>query len=560
VYFGCRNGRFAYFGFRAILVLFFVQALEYDENEAIANYAYTTCLAYFSPLLGALLADGQFGRFKTILYCGILYIVGLAVLTFAAWGDWEDLGWKRFMTVLGLVLVCLGTGGIKPCVSAFGADQVALQKTTTSKSSSHDDRAIHGSIPAMEAMTKEESAAVNLPESTMDDENEASQRVRAFFAYFYFCINVGAVLSIALVPIVRGFAGFGPAFSLSLWFMIIAITLFASKQTQYHHVVPGEDGTTLSMTLRLCWWLMRQNLWRQHPFIRRFFPLLEPGPCPTKANATTHLRHQEHGGMGPMEHDTSGLDGERGRIDERDPVLEEQLSDASQVLHVLPIFCALPIFWCLYDQQGSVWTLQANRMALHGLQPEQLNVVNPIEIMLFLPLFEKLIYPFLEREQWDISPLTRMQWGMLLSAISFVMSGLVESWIEYNNDHGVDKVSVFWQLPQITILAVGEIFVSVTGLEFAYACAPTRVKALIMSLFLLTTAVGNMFSGALYSTVFAHMDRSTIMHVCALLMMCNLTVFYFLAKWWKQTDAMDLRRSLFPQSTNEIEMETTRRD
>ena len=54
-------------------------------------------------------------------------------------------------------------------------------------------------------------------------------------------------------------------------------------------------------------------------------------------------------------------------------------------------------------------------------------------------------------------------------------------------------------------LAVGEIFVSVTGLEFAYACAPDRVKALIMSLFLLTTAVGNMFSGVLYSTVFANM-------------------------------------------------------
>jgi len=563
--------RFAYFGFRAILVLYFVHVLKLEETTAIAAFAFTTCLAYFSPLFGALLADGQFGRYKVILYCGVLYVIGLAILTVGAWFNWESLSFQRVLTVLGLVLVCLGTGGIKPCVSSFGADQVTLQRTKSNAKSS--------SINEKEATAAPGSANIVLPidgskgektssirdgedesliirsedpssdddESPMDDET-ISQRVRAFFAYFYFCINVGAVASIAMVPIVRGYAGFGPAFSLSLWFMMIALFLFASKRKEYHHLVPGQDGTSLSFTLGLCRWLFFQNLWRNVPFVvHRYLPLwLHPGDCP-KMNNSKGFLHQEQQENGT---DTVSLVGDdetaanSSNEGTMDTALDEQLSDAAHVLHVLPIFCALPIFWCLYDQQGSVWTLQATKMRLHGLQPEQFTIINPVELMIFVPLFERIIYPMLDAAKVNISPLTRMSWGMLLSAISFAFSGFVESWIQHNNDNGLEKVSVFWQLPQITVLAVAEILVSVTGLEFAYACAPGRVKALIMSLFLLTTAVGNIFSGTLYSTVFAQMDRAVVMHICATLMMINLIMFHFLSKWWLQRRPLDLLRPL----------------
>jgi hypothetical protein len=76
--------RFSYFGFRAILVLYFTKSLKYGETKAVAYFAYTTCWAYLSPLAGALLADGPWGRYKTILRFGILYVVGLTILTIAA--------------------------------------------------------------------------------------------------------------------------------------------------------------------------------------------------------------------------------------------------------------------------------------------------------------------------------------------------------------------------------------------------------------------------------------------------------------------------------------------
>jgi hypothetical protein len=229
-----------------------------------------------------------------------------------------------------------------------------------------------------------------------------------------------------------------------------------------------------------------------------------------------------------------------GRENENDNHRDDQmllllLLDAEQVLRVLPIMAMFPIFWMLYDQQGSVWTLQATRMRLHGLQPEQLTLVNPIEIMVFIPLFQQVIYPFLTRRGWSLKPTHRIQTGMVLAALSFFASGLLESAIQRTESSSsqaqhdgtitTPPPSVFWQLIQITILAVSEILVSVTGLEWAYDTAPHRIKALLMAIFLLTTAVGDLLGGILYSTVFQTWNRATVLHVCATLLLMNRLLF-----------------------------------
>ena len=522
--------RFAYFGFRAILVLYFVNALELEETDAIACYAYTTSLAYLSPLVGAWLADGYWGRYTTILRCGVIYILGLAILTVAAWWDSGSLWMQRIWTALGLVLVCSGTGGIKPCVSAFGADQVAFSSPNNDdhelKTSYHDDPSSSvsdGTLDPRQDQRRGGDGLMRTAASAFSEVESRTQRVRTFFACFYFCINVGAVTSIAVVPIVKQHWGFGPAFSLSLWFMLIAICLFASKRREYYHIVPGQDGSSLFLTVRLCWWLFRKNIWHHSAWVRNIIPCLEPEE--QQPQSSTRIVSNENDADPSVQPHQEVSKATRS-------IQDDQLSDAARVLHVIPIFCALPIFWCLYDQQSSVWTLQATKMSLHGLQPEQLNVVNPVEIMIFIPLFERIIYPLLEKARVDISHLRRMQWGMFFSAISFFASGIVESWVQHNEQQGLAPPSVLWQLIQITLLAIGEIFVSVTGLEFAYSCAPDRVKAIIMSLFLLTTAVGNIFSGCLYATVFADMNRATVMHVCAVLMLLNMGMFFFLSQWW----------------------------
>lgn len=461
--------RFAFFGFRAVLALYFT-SLDYEETEAIALYSLVTSLAYLSPLPGALLADGYFGRYRTILYFGWIYTVGLFIVTYGAASSDSSLLFRRIMSFSGLFLVCLGTGGLKSCVSAFGADQVAA---------------------------KEENDGIM-------DENTDSEGVRLFFSYFYFCINVGALVSIAIVPIIRAHFGFGSAFLVPSIFMVCVMFVFISKRREYVHVEPGSDGTSLTTTARYFWWLLRRNL--------AAVPVLSP--------VCWFLSPRDLDEVEP-ESDAEYLQ-------------QQQLDDASQVLRVLPIIALFPVFWTLYDQQNSAWTMQAKRMDLHGLEPEQLGVINPLEIMIFIPLFNQVIYPFLQSKGWNMKPLRRMAWGMLLCAIAFTISGFIESTVQHRAENKLPQLSVFWQIPQITILAISEIFFSVTGLEFTYATSPKRLKAFLMGVSLLGNSIGNMFSSVLYSTVFASMNRATVMHVCSGLMVINLGVFLFSARWWEK--------------------------
>jgi POT family proton-dependent oligopeptide transporter len=210
----------------------------------------------------------------------------------------------------------------------------------------------------------------------------------------------------------------------------------------------------------------------------------------------------------------------------------ELVRDAEQALRVVPIMAMLPVFWMLYDQQESVWILQASRMSLHGLQPEQLSLVNPIQIMVFIPLFDRYLYPALTRWGWKLDPLARMGFGMLLAAAAFVVSGALEIAIQRAEVKGTAPPTVLWQLIQITIMAVSEILVSVTGLEFSYSAAPSRLKAFLMAVYSLTKAVGDLFGGVLYSTIFQEWNRATVMCVCAILMLLNRVAFDSVATEW----------------------------
>jgi POT family proton-dependent oligopeptide transporter len=189
-----------------------------------------------------------------------------------------------------------------------------------------------------------------------------------------------------------------------------------------------------------------------------------------------------------------------------------------------------PIFWMLYDQQSSVWILQATRLDLHGLEPEQLNVLNPLEIMVFIPLFDIQIYPRLERRGFNIQPLRRMEYGMFLAAVSFLTSAWLEHYIQTQPSL---SVSVALQIPQITILTVAEILLNVTGLEFAYSQAPSNMQALILALYLFMTAIGDGFAAVLYASVFSYLSSVVVMLLCALFMLVNLAFFSLVASRWK---------------------------
>lgn len=164
------------------------------------------------------------------------------------------------------------------------------------------------------------------------------------------------------------------------------------------------------------------------------------------------------------------------------------------LVRLSPIYLCLAIFWALFDQNGSSWVLQAQTMNPYflglTLLPSQVQAANPLLILLLTPLFYYQIYPKLER-LIGLTALGKMGAGMFLAASAFALTAHLQTWIDAG-----EHPTIGWQLLAYLLLTASEVMVSVTGLEFAYTQAPRALKSLVMSLFMVSVAIGNLLTAA----------------------------------------------------------------
>lgn len=114
--------RFSFYGMKSILMLYMTGHLLMSENWATSTLHIFVGMVYLLPVAGAWLADKVWGRYKTILYISLLYCVGHGVLATA--DLFQTIEARRYILMAGLLIIALGAGGIKPCVSAFMGDQI----------------------------------------------------------------------------------------------------------------------------------------------------------------------------------------------------------------------------------------------------------------------------------------------------------------------------------------------------------------------------------------------------------------------------------------------------
>ncbi len=165
-----------------------------------------------------------------------------------------------------------------------------------------------------------------------------------------------------------------------------------------------------------------------------------------------------------------------------------------RLARLVPIYLCLAMFWALFDQTGSSWVLQAQALDTHvlglTLLPSQIQAANPLLILLLTPLFYYGVYPAVARYV-RLTALRKIGLGMLLAAASFALVACIQNWIDAGEHPGI-----LWQLLAYLILTSSEVMVSVTALEFAYTQAPPALKSLVMSLYMLAVAAGNLLTAA----------------------------------------------------------------
>ena len=346
--------RFSYYGMKTILVLYFRDVLQYSENTSTMAFHIFSMACYFTPVIGAIIADSLLGKFLTILSISIVYAAGNIVLSFAS------INGTSWATVLGLSLIAFGTGGIKPCVSAFGGDQFV--------------------------------------------EPQQKEYLKQFFSLFYVSINAGSLISTFVSPILRQDVTcfdradcYPAAFGLPALLMAISVGFFIGGHyiTRYKIIPPQKDNLMIRVCKCVC-----------HALGVRLF-----------GNSTWKRDHW--------------LDYADDRYDQK------TIKDVKALMSVLLLYLPLPIFWSLFDQQGSRWTLQAIRMngKLGGwtIKPDQIQVVNPLLVIAMIPVFEYFIYPVLIKINMFHRPLQRMTIGGILAAISFFICALMQLKIEQEN-------------------------------------------------------------------------------------------------------------------------------
>jgi POT family proton-dependent oligopeptide transporter len=166
------------------------------------------------------------------------------------------------------------------------------------------------------------------------------------------------------------------------------------------------------------------------------------------------------------------------------------------LLRLALIFAFLIPFWALWDQSGGEWVLQADKMERHvfgfEILPSQLQAVNGVMILAFIPLFQYLIYPAVNRV-WKLTPLRKIGLGIFTIGTSF----LVSAWIDAQISGGA-KPNICWQLPAFALLSAGEVMASITALEFAYTQAPRHLKAIVQAIFYLSISGGNFFTAGVH--------------------------------------------------------------
>ncbi len=169
---------------------------------------------------------------------------------------------------------------------------------------------------------------------------------------------------------------------------------------------------------------------------------------------------------------------------------KELVEDTRVVLQVLVLYLPITLFWALFYQQGSRWVLQAVRMngdlGFYTIIPDQFNVLNPLLALLLIPLFEKVLDPLLAKVNMS-GDLEKITLGGVLAGVAFLISAIVELQLE-NQEY----LHMTWLLPQYTLMAMGEILVTLPLMNFSYTVAPKSMKTTIQAFSNLAIGMGNL--------------------------------------------------------------------
>ncbi|XP_077238787.1 protein NRT1/ PTR FAMILY 8.1-like [Tasmannia lanceolata] len=517
--------RLAYYGMSTNLVVYLKTRLHQGNATAannVTNWSGTCCI---TPLIGAFIADAYMGRYWTIASFSVVYVFGMTLLTMSASirglrppcnnGVCHPKKAQSEVFFLALYLIALGTGGIKPCVSSFGADQ-------------------------------------------FDENDEYEKRKKSsFFNWFYLSINIGALIACSVLVWIQTNVSWGWGFGIPAVTMAIAIVSFFSGTRLYRHQKPG--GSPLTRIFQVVVASFRKfNV--KVPSDK--FPLYENAKEESAIQGSRKIDHTEEFRFFDKAAVVTETDNIKGVVDPWRLCTVTQVEELKVVVRLLPIWASGIVFATVYSQMGTMFVLQGSTMDLHmgkhfEIPAATLSIFDIISVIFWVPVYDRFIVPVARRytgHDRGFTQLQRMGIGLVISIFSMLSAGILElvrlRMVKEHNYYDLEHLpmSIFWQVPQYFLVGLAEVFNFIGQLEFFYDQAPDAMRSMCSALSLTTGAAGNYLSTVLVTIVTTistkggkvgwipnnlnqgHLDY--FFWLLAVLSLLNFAVYLLIARWY----------------------------
>ncbi|KAL7415368.1 POT family-domain-containing protein [Mrakia frigida] len=399
-------------------------------------------LAYTIPILGGIVADTKWGRFKTICVGTAIGAIAHVLLIIPAIPSVIAGGNAIAPFVISIVILAFAAGFIKPSLGPLLCDQSPVQH------------------PTIKVLKSGERVIID-PAAT----------VQRYLLLFYWAINIGAFFSLATTYSEHD-VGFWLAFLLpGILYMLMPIVLVLVSKRLYKAPPQGsvvvEAGRVFKAAFANGGW--KRALKGGDNFWHRATP--------------TYLA--EHGGL------TSKVTWDDKFVDE-----------LRQSISACKVFLFIPIFNLADGGFGSTENAMSAAMVNNGVPNDLIGNFNSLTIVVCAPIMNFIIYPFLARRKISFPPMYRMAFGFVLGGLSMVIGAILQ-WKVYETspcgysatsescEGAISTVNLWAQIPLYSLPALGEIFVNVTSYEIAYTRAPARMKGLVYAAVLFTTALSS---------------------------------------------------------------------
>ncbi|KAE8381992.1 POT peptide transporter [Aspergillus bertholletiae] len=332
--------------------------------------------------------------------------------------------------------------------------------------------------------------------------------IQAIYARYFWVINLGA-LSVIPVSWLELKVDFWAAFMLPLCFWTLAMVALLAGRTRY--IMRPPNGSAITKAMRVLWIGIKSR---------------------GNLEAARPASLEKKGIRVPW-----------------DNIFVEELKRALVACRVFLIF---PTYWICNGQASSNLVSQGASMNTHGIPNDMMGCLNPITILIAVPLFERFVYPTLHRFHIKFKPISRITTGFLLAACAMALAaglqGLIYETSPCQRNPKADgcegipparRISMLWQIPVYSLMGLAELLAMLSGMEYAYTKAPKSMRSIIMSLFLLAGAFGSSIGISLSPTSVDPKVLIEYVSLSATMVVAAIVFFLCFRKYNKTEESMN---------------------